>query len=124
MAEEGGKGVALAILGIVAVIAIVGLVLLFAQAKTGQAAREYAFQGGQFGAVPEQRAEADSEYRFGARRGLSAGYTTEEAKGHLLYSGSEGLMEGPANDLPLGVREEKPFNSEEFAPAGLRQSQR
>ena len=37
MAEESGKGVALAILGIVAVIAIVGLILLFSGAKkTGQ----------------------------------------------------------------------------------------
>ncbi len=37
MAEESGRGVALAILGIVAVIAIVGLVLLFTGAKkTGQ----------------------------------------------------------------------------------------
>ena len=33
MAEESGRGVALAILGIVAVIAIVGLVLLFSGAK-------------------------------------------------------------------------------------------
>lgn len=33
MAEENGRGVALAILGIVAVIAIVGLVLLFSGAK-------------------------------------------------------------------------------------------
>jgi len=39
MAEESGKGIALAILGIVAVIAIVGLVLLFSGAKkTGQVA--------------------------------------------------------------------------------------
>src|SRR3989344_7563193 len=37
MAEENGRGVALAILGIVAVIAIVGLILLFSGAKkTGQ----------------------------------------------------------------------------------------
>lgn len=40
MAEESGRGVALAILGIVAVIAIVGLVLLFSGAKkTAQVAQ-------------------------------------------------------------------------------------
>src|SRR3989338_11647504 len=40
MAEENGRGVALAILGIVAVIAIVGLVLLFSGAKkTAQVAQ-------------------------------------------------------------------------------------
>jgi len=38
MAEEG-KGVALAILGIVAVIAVVGLVLLLSSAKTGNVVR-------------------------------------------------------------------------------------
>ena len=64
MAEEGGKGIALAILGIVAVIAIVGLVLLFAQAKTGQVARMdrpggYPVEGSQFFTESDARQSDD-----------------------------------------------------------------
>ena len=44
MAEESGKGIALVILGIVAIIAIVGLVLLFTGARKG-AAGEFAIPG-------------------------------------------------------------------------------
>jgi len=47
MAEE--KGVALAVLGVVAVLAIVGLVLLFTGAKTGQSVYyPYDYEGGKF----------------------------------------------------------------------------
>ncbi len=122
MAEEGGKGVALAILGIVAVIAIVGLVLLFAQAKTGQVARGYAFQGGQFAVVPENRATDDFAYRMGVRRGVSDGFPLETQS--RIQSGAEGFFESPANDAPVGVRLDKPFNSEEFAPQGVRSNLR
>ena len=70
MAEESGKGIALVILGIVAIIAIVGLVLLFTGARKAAvgefavpAAKEY---GGAVRGVadPESRAFAGRSYEF------------------------------------------------------------
>jgi len=48
---EESKGIALAVLGIVAVLAVVGLVLLFTSANTGMVARNY----GAFGAYSGDR---------------------------------------------------------------------
>jgi hypothetical protein len=70
VAEESGKGIALVILGIVAIIAIVGLVLLFTGARKSAvgefavpAAKEY---GGAIRGVldPESRAFSGRSYEF------------------------------------------------------------
>jgi hypothetical protein len=56
MAEEGGKGISLVILGIVAILAIIGLVLLFRGPATG------AFSAG----VPPSKAECRAQCEVGA----------------------------------------------------------
>jgi len=74
VAEESGKGIALVILGIVAIIAIVGLVLLFTGARKAAvgefavpAAKEY---GGAIRGVydPESRAFSGRSYEFPSGR--------------------------------------------------------
>jgi hypothetical protein len=50
MANDTGKNIALAILGIVAVLAVVGLVLLFTQSKTGMVARSDLYWSPTYGA--------------------------------------------------------------------------
>ena len=85
MAEESGKGIALVILGIVAIIAIVGLVLLFTGARKAAvgefavpAVKEY---GGAIRGVadPESRAFAGRSYEFPSG---ATGETGEIFSGH------------------------------------------
>ena len=85
MAEESGKGIALVILGIVAIIAIVGLVLLFTGARKAAvcefavpAAKEY---GGAIRGVadPDSRAFIGRSYEFPSG---ASGDTGEIFSGH------------------------------------------
>ncbi len=105
MADE--KGVALAILGIVAVIAVVGLVLLFAQAKTGQAARGgYLLQGdpyaGQFNTI-SQRTTVASELSVDP---LRKGVRNEEVERWETKGGEEKVMVRVSPDRAGSFEEE------------------
>ena len=91
MAEESGKGVALVILGIVAIIAIVGLVLLFTGARkaaTGDfalpAAKEY---GGAIRGVMDPYSRAFSGRAMDYPSGQTEAFSAE-------YPGSGGVQVG------------------------------
>ncbi len=100
MADE--KGVALAILGIVAVIAVVGLVLLFSQARTGAVAGSY---GGDWGQVAGETAEKldARQLQYHTSRGGYPGFPASEG-GRVVTNAGEPYMKGPSNEEPLGLR--------------------
>ena len=85
------KGVSLAILGVVAVIAVVGLVLLFSGAKTGNASDNApALYGG--GAEPGRAYQAEAS-RYGGGRGANSpsllGHTCDPSIGEVDVSVNE-----------------------------------
>ncbi len=100
MAEESGKGIALVILGIVAIIAIVGLVLLFTGARKAAvgefavpAVKEY---GGAIRGVadPESRAYAGRSYEFPSGRSGESGERFSGFGGSGYYQPIAGTQYG------------------------------
>lgn len=97
MAEESGKGIALVILGIVAVIAVVGLVLLFTGAR--KAVGEFAVPGvKEYGGAikgiwdPNSRAFVGRSFEFDEQGNYLGSGNTEYYMGQ--YAGTSGVQQG------------------------------
>jgi hypothetical protein len=97
VAEESGKGIALVILGIVAIIAVVGLVLLFTGAR--KAVGEFAVPGvKEYGGAikgiydPYSRAFAGRAFEFDSQGNYVGSGNTEYYMGQ--YAGTSGVQQG------------------------------
>jgi hypothetical protein len=97
VAEESGKGIALVILGIVAIIAVVGLVLLFTGAR--KAVGEFAVPGvKEYGGAikgiwdPNSRAFVGRSFEFDAQGNYMGSGNTEYYMGQ--YAGTAGVQQG------------------------------
>jgi len=92
------KGVALAVLGVVAVLAIVGLVLLFTQSNTGMVARGGGYAGdfGSFIALPAQyEPVAATGGPYQARGRNARGYETGGPR-YYIQAGADTIGDYPS----------------------------